>query len=144
HAPALEVVLPLPDGLDVWRDLDALAAELGPDYFPAGYVAMVIRGERRLPLAPLPGSPWALLVALRPGAPTLDAARARQARLVPLARRALEAGGRIYIASFALPPDLLRLQLGEAAASLATWKGRVDPRGLCNAGALFGWMPPKD
>lgn len=142
YNPALEVVLPLPSGLGLLSELDALAHALGPERLPRGYSLQVLRGRGAslLPLVPLPDSPWALIVALRPECQTLDEAQQVQARLQALLPRVAAAGACVYLASFPVPASLVEAQLGPERATLGELKRRVDPKGLCNRGALFGYV----
>lgn len=141
YNPALEVVLPLPSGLGLLRDLDGLAQQIGPQRLPRGYSVLVLRGRGAslLPLAPLPESPWALIVALRPECQHIDEAQHIQARFLALLPRIADAGAAIYLASFPLPAEFVERQLGAERAPLLDLKRRVDPKGLCNRGALFGY-----
>jgi FAD/FMN-containing dehydrogenase len=141
YNPALEVVLPLPSGLTLLAELDELARGLGRNCLPRGYSLLVLRGRGAslLPLSPLPDTPWALIAALRPECQTLPEAQAIGAQLVPLARRVIAAGGTLYLSSFPLDPDLVQAQLGPDLATLRQLKQTVDPAGLCNPGALFGY-----
>lgn len=139
--PALEVVLPLPSGFDLLLALDACAQELGSERLPRGYSLQVLRGRGAslLPLVPLPDTAWALIVALRPECQTLDEAQHVQARLTAFLPRIAAAGGCVYLASFPLPAAMVEAQLGSELAALRELKRRVDPKGLCNRGALFGY-----
>ena len=141
YNPALEVVLPLPAGLGLLQHLDALAHELGPQRLPRGYSVLVLRGRGAslLPLSPLPDSPWALIVALRPECQDLDEAQHIQARFQALLPRIADTGATVYLASFPLPAEFVEHQLGAERAPLLDLKRRVDPKGLCNRGALFGY-----
>lgn len=141
YNPALEVVLPLPAGLHLLRELDDLARGLPRDTLPRGYSVLVLRGRGAslLPLTPLPAAPWGLIAALRPECQTLAEAQAIQSRLVPFARRVITAGGCLYLASFPLEPDLAEAQLGPELAALRRLKQTLDPQALCNSGALFGY-----
>ena len=82
-----------------------------------------------------------MVFVVRPEPRTLDDALACEAPLRAIADEAFAAGGRVYLASFALSADQLAAQLGPAAASLAALKRAVDPSLLCNRGSLHGWEP---
>lgn len=139
--PALEVVLPLPQGLSLLEELNETARSLGPSRLPRGYSLLVLRGRQTgsPPLAPLPSTPFALVVALRPECSTRSEAEAAQSQLKPWAHRVVGAGGAIYLCSFPLPPDLVTAQYSSALSALRSLKQRVDPKGLCNRHSLFGF-----
>ena len=136
--PAMEVALPLPDGMNVWPRLRDLVVKGGlVPFLGRGTSVMVLPPEPDLPLAPVAARQPALLIALRPEIP---AARARE--LLPALRAigelALAAGGRIHLISIELDtPRVLERQFGDAiAARFRALKARVDPLGLCNPGLL--------
>lgn len=141
YNPALEVVLPLPAGLDLLARLEEVAHALGSERLPRGYSLQVVRGRGAslLPLAPLPDAPWALMVALRPECQTLDEAQRVQACLLDLLPHIAGTGSCVYLASFPLPTAFVEAQLGPERTALYELKRRVDPKGLCNRGALFGY-----
>ena len=136
--PAMEVALPLPDGLDAWpRIRDRVVAGGLVPFLGRGTSVMVVPPEPEFPLAPVAGRNATLLIALRPEAP---AERVRE--LLPALRAigeiALAAGGRIHLISIELEtPRVVERQFGDAiAARLRALKARLDPGGLCNPGLL--------
>jgi FAD/FMN-containing dehydrogenase len=139
--PCVEVVLPYPAGLDALRALDE-AVGRGPlaRYLPRGSSIAIVRGARGLPLSPFHADPCVVL-AIRPEPPTEAEARACEPALRALAELAFVAGGRLYLASFALAGAALAAQLGDAANVLAALKAAVDPDALCCRGSLHGWEP---
>jgi FAD/FMN-containing dehydrogenase len=139
--PCVEVVLPYPAGLAALRSLDDVIGR-GPlaRYLPRGSSIAIVRGTRGLPLSPFSADPC-IVLAIRPEPPTQAEAHACEPELRALAERALDVGGRLYLASFALAGDALATQLGGAVATLAALKAAVDPDALCCRGSLHGWDP---
>ncbi|HEY1552965.1 MAG TPA: FAD-binding oxidoreductase [Kofleriaceae bacterium] len=136
--PAMEIALPLPDGLGVWpRIRDRVVAGGLVPFLGRGTSVMVVPPKPELPLAPVAGRNATLLIALRPEAP---AERVRE--LLPAMRAigemALAAGGRIHLISIELDtPRFVERQFGDAiAARFRALKARLDPGGLCNPGLL--------
>ena len=134
---ALELVLPLPDGLAIWPELNAriLAADI-PAHFRRGAGAMVLPATSRLPLVPLPASDWCMIVALRP-----RASRARARAFVPVLRdiasHVLRFGGSIYMMGVEqLDATELALQYGDALHRWVELKAKYDPHWVCNPGLL--------
>jgi FAD/FMN-containing dehydrogenase len=134
--PAMEIALPLPDGLGAWpRIRDRVIAGGLVPFLARGTSVMVVPPEPEFPLAPVAGRSAMLLIALRPEAP---AERARE--LLPAMRAigdiALAAGGRIHPISIELDtPRVIERQFGDAiAARLRAIKARLDPDRLCNSG----------
>ncbi len=135
--PAMEVTLPLPEGLDVWPRLrdHILSSGLVP-FLGRGTSVMVAPAEPQYPLAPVTARPT-LVIAVRPEAPA-DHARALLPALRALGEIALAAGGRIHLMSIDLAtPRFVERQFGGAiAARFRAIKLQVDPLGLCNPGLL--------
>ena len=134
---ALEMVLPLPDAVELWPELEAriVDAEIHK-HFRRGAGAMVLPCRPRLPLAPLPSSDHCLVVALRPRA-TRDRARELIGPLRELAALALAAGGKIYMIGVEnLTSDQLVLQYGPVLDRWLELKRELDPDHLCNPGLL--------
>jgi hypothetical protein len=136
--PAMEVVVPWPAGEPLLRRIHRQIFESGLSQWCPGSSLMLVRGRSRLPLAPVPASDDAVMLALRPSMP-----KEELPKYLPLLRRigaeSLEAGGRIYLMSLDLDLDaerFLALQWGEAARALRALKSRFDPRGLLNRGLL--------
>jgi FAD/FMN-containing dehydrogenase len=132
--PALEIVLPLPEGVTAWQTLAPLIADAGiPERQPLGHAVMVVRGDRRLPLAPLPGGTSSLMIALRP-----EMASGEVAAFLPpleaIGQRAIALGARIYLMSIELGG--LATQLGVEHARWRALKAEVDPKGLLAPGLL--------
>jgi FAD/FMN-containing dehydrogenase len=133
--PAMEIALPLPDGLDVWRRIrdQVVVGGLVP-FLGRGTSVMVVPPEPEFPLAPVTKRNT-LLIALRPETD-------RPLEVLPALRAigdiALAAGGRIHLMSIELEtPRFLERQLGDAgAAQFRALKARVDPEALCNPGLL--------
>ncbi len=135
--PAMEIALPLPDGLDVWprlRDL-VIARGLVP-FLGRGTSVMVVPAEPELPLAPVTAR-TSLLIALRPEVPA-ERARDLLPALRELGEIALAVGGRIHMMSIDLAtPRFVERQFGEPiAARFRAIKKQLDPEGLCNPGLL--------
>ncbi len=134
-SPALELVLPLPDGLMTWFRIVERVAETGlHQYMPRGSSVMVVRPPVGLPLAPVPPGDLALFAAMR-----LECAPAEAPRLVPilreLGRQAVREGARVYLMSLELEQggdDFLARQFGAALPALRALKDRHDPRRLLN------------
>ncbi len=136
--PAMEIALPLPDGLELWpRVRDRIVAAGLVDFMARGTSVMVAPAEPEFPLAPVTARPTSLLVALRPEVP---AERAREVlpALRAIGEMALAAGGRIHLMSIDLEtPRFLERQFGAAIATrFRELKQRLDPGGLCNPGLL--------
>lgn len=136
--PAMEVALPLPDGLEAWKAIrdHVFASDLVP-HLGRGSSIMVAPPEPDLPLAPVSDRHASLLIAVRPEAPA-EQARALLPALRRIGEMALACGGRIYGISIELDtPDLLERQFGDAIAShFRALKARLDPSMLCNRDSL--------
>ena len=136
-SPAVEMIFPLPDGLKTWEQINRQILQSGLfRYLNRGSSIMVLRGDRRFPLAPLPDTDFCMMVALRPAMPL----RAVQEYL-PLLRsievQALEAGAKIYMMSIeSEAPNFLNLQFGPALQEFAALKQELDPNRLLNPGLL--------
>lgn len=131
-SPALELVLPMPHGLDLFcmeqrRLFDANIVQR----IPIG-ASVVLLPRARLPLLPSPASDYGLLVALRPQM-TVDEAHAALPILEAFARRAIDAGARIY--NIGVRPndiDVLRAIAGDHYDRFSELKRSLDPLGACN------------
>jgi FAD/FMN-containing dehydrogenase len=136
--PAMEIALPLPDGLRAWRTIreQVFAAGL-VEYLGRGTSVMVVPPEPEFPLAPVTARHATLLIALRPEAPA-ERARALLPALRKIGETALAAGGRIYQISIELESRrFVERQLGETvAARFRALKAQLDPSGVCNPGLL--------
>ena len=141
--PALELVLPLPDGLAAWPELAAMITSAGiPALQPLGHSVMVVPAAPRFPLAPTPPAGRGLLVALRPELPIAEAPALLPA-LRAIGRRALELGARLYLMSIDLEdPRFAERQFGAALPRLRALRAERDPHGLLNAGLLEGPESP--
>ncbi|MCE9573764.1 MAG: FAD-binding oxidoreductase [Deltaproteobacteria bacterium] len=132
-SPALELALPLPDGLATWYRLVERVAEAGLQRFmPRGSSVMVVKSPVGLPLAPVPPGGLALFGALR-----LELPPAEAPRVVPilreLGRQAMREGARVYLMSIELEADgFLEQQFGAALPRLRALKDQHDPRRLLN------------
>ena len=135
--PAMEVTLPLPEGLDVWPRLrdQIISSGLVP-FLGRGTSVMVVPAEPDFPLAPV-SARTSLLIALRPEAPA-DRARELLPALRSVGEIALAAGGRVHLMSIDLAtPRFAERQFGAViAARFRAIKMRLDPLGLCNPGLL--------
>ncbi len=137
--PAMEVALPLPDGLRMWSRLREriIASGLVP-YLSRGTSVMVVPPEPDLPLAPLAPRALSLLVALRPEVPA-----AHLHEVLPTLRAfgdaALALGGRIHLISQDLECDRFpERQFGEPIARrFRALKAELDPDHRCNPGLLL-------
>src|SRR5262249_15438305 len=136
-SPAVEIVLPLPEGLRIWEKLNQKMIQEGLIRFlPRGYSVMILKSDRSLPLVPFPDSNYCILIAIRPMMNLSDVHRFLPL-LRSLGRDALEAGGKLYLMSIDVEhPDFLRLQFGDALGSFQKLKQQVDPLHLCNPGLL--------
>jgi FAD/FMN-containing dehydrogenase len=138
HAcPALEMALPMPAGLETWRQIyqrvrnEGLAKSLRP-----GAAVMLTPRAKNLPLAPLADSDRSLVAVVRPQLGPAEAAAA-----VPLMRElgamALDAGARLYLIGVEPDtPNFLEQQFGSHLDTFKKLKAQVDPKGLCNPGLL--------
>lgn len=135
--PALELTLPLPDGVEAWEHLRTRIEAIGLHRWMRGAAVAIVPRAPELPWAPIsPAAPTSLLVALRPCCP-LDVARASVPELCALADDVIARGGRIYGMSVgAIDPARLERQFGAAYARMRELKQRVDPDGICNPGAF--------
>lgn len=141
--PAVELVLPLdPDDLDAGALLleavreRVLAAGLGP-HVPLGTALMVLPTAGHTPLCPLPATPFALMVAVRPELEAATVPRFLPA-LEALAGFGLDAGGKLYLVGVE-PRGEAQLVRQLGAERLARWralKREHDPGGLLNPGIL--------
>jgi hypothetical protein len=143
YNPSVELVLPYPAGIAALRDIDDAIAR-GPlaRYLPRGSSIAIVPATRGLPLSPFQADP-SIVLAIRPEPPTAAEAHACEPPLRALADAAFAAGGRIYLASFALAASTLATQLADGARSLAALKASVDPAALCDRGNLHGWEPER-
>jgi FAD/FMN-containing dehydrogenase len=123
--PALEVVLPLPDGLAVAEEvLDALAERGLASAMPLGASVQVLRGHSPLPLAPLPRAERVLLLALRPSVPPVALGEV-VALFEEVARWVSDEGARSYGMSVVRPDEAMwRQQLGDAL--FERWRAAKD------------------
>ena len=136
--PALEFVLPLPDGLDVWRQfIRGIKQPLLHLALEEGTPVMVLRRDDRFPLAAYPDSDYCLLVAVRPRILGFQIPGAMQ-DLSRLRKMVLDAGGKIYLMSIESPDAIQpEKQFGEeACATLLALKKKYDPHWLLNPGLL--------
>jgi FAD/FMN-containing dehydrogenase len=140
--PGLVLRLPLVVGVEALGQLsDFVRSEPVLRKHVASVGILVMKPDRRFPLAPWPeGSHLAVLV-VRPTFPTRD--QGLSAEIVPLlrtvAQRALELGGRIGHGSIDLElEDLARLQFGSELEELRRLRAKTDPEGLCNRGIFPG------
>ena len=107
-------------------------------YLPRGSSLMALRGRNAStpPLAPLPESNLALMLAIRPEVP-LSEAQALVPHAAAIADLALEHGGAIYAMGVEpTSPDWLKRQLGPRYAEFVALKSKYDPLGLLNPGFL--------
>jgi len=131
--PALEFVLPLPDGLAALAEIRRrICASSLAEFLPRGSSIVRVPAAPELPQAPLPPGPHSLMVALRPEVPQPEA-RSLLPQLHGIGRVVLESGGRIYPMSIPLPGAAERRVETETWRSL---KARYDPHGILNAGGL--------
>lgn len=138
--PAMEVALPLPEGIELWPRLrDRVVAGGLVPFLGRGTSVMVVPPEPELPLAPALARCSSLLIALRPEAPAAEA-RGLLPTLRAIGELALAAGGRIHLISTELEtPRFLERQFGDPiAARLRALKAQLDPGGLCNPGLVAG------
>lgn len=134
--PAVEVTLPIPAGVSIWPQLaESLIAGGILPYLQHG-IAIMLVPRQSAPLAPLPDADYSFIVAIRPRVPLDDVAR-----VVPymrdLARRAISAGGSLYLMSVEPELDLIRRQFGDRWSTWLSLKRSVDPQGLCCPGLLL-------
>lgn len=130
--PALELVFPLPDGLDALESVAASVEATGlARHLPLGSAMVVFAtppdAATRFPLAPYPRAPLGVMMVLRPQLPDRAAALRWLPTLRRIAREAVDAGARIYDVS---------IDTGAVAIDprLAAWTAAVDPHGLCRSG----------
>lgn len=136
--PAVEFVLPLPEGLDVWaHQLNRVILESGMLPYLAHGSAIVLTPRQHLPLAPVPDADFSLMVALRPIVPIAQAARFVEP-MGTIAAAVIDAGARLYPMSIQPDRERLKRQFGAAWQPWLELKQRVDPLGLCNPGLLIG------
>jgi len=139
--PALELVLPVPERLEVWpRICDLVRESPLVDGLPHGSSAMLVScaARDRLPLAPLPDSDHGLLIALRPALPGARVEAALDA-MMRIRDIVYDAGGRVYLMGVG-PTDErgLEAQFGDALPTLRRLKREHDPQNLLNPGLLEG------
>ncbi|MFT7583374.1 MAG: cytokinin dehydrogenase [Myxococcota bacterium] len=142
--PAVEIVLPCeltaPDAaarLVKQVRTAVLGLGLGP-FLPLGSSIMVVPTAGHTPLAPLPGTSHALLLAIRPEIPNGLGAHWADA-MVSLAKLAYTLGGKLYLVGIEQPGVIdLDAQYGEALAPFVALKRQHDPMGLMNPGLLSG------
>ncbi|MEW5852508.1 MAG: FAD-binding oxidoreductase [Myxococcota bacterium] len=143
--PALEVLLPIPEGMHAWEEMHALVVESGLDAaMLAGTTMMVVGPDARFPLAPVFPTRPALLVALRPSLPP-EAVPLALPVMHRLARMAFQAGGRLYLIS-TLPPGRawLEHQWKDALPTLRRLRAACNPLGLLNPESLpLRWGNPR-
>lgn len=130
--PALELALPLPDGLDALESILAQVIGSGlPAHLPLGSALVVfappVDADARFPLAPYPRAATGLMLVLRPQLADRAAALRWLPTLRRLAAEALDAGGRLYEVG-------VDLGLVPEDARLTAWSRAVDPLGLCRSG----------
>jgi cytokinin dehydrogenase len=132
-SPALELLLPLPDGLMTFRRIVDRIIEAGLHvYMPRGSSLMVLRRPQGLPLAPFPDSDLALLIALRLEISPEDAPSILPA-LRDIGNEAMKDGARCYLISLELETaDFLERQFGDALPAFRALKDRYDPKRLLN------------
>jgi FAD/FMN-containing dehydrogenase len=124
-SPAIELVYPLPSGVETFlAEQPALLATGVPQRIPIGASIVILPRVRAFPMAPSPETTFGMLVALRPQMSTTEARAARPA-LLDLARRAIATGARLYHVGLEPPGMALPARLGELKAAF-------DPSGLCN------------
>ncbi len=135
--PALELVYPLPEGLDVFGAAQPRLRAAGiPQHIPIGASLVVTPRAHSLPLAPSPDSNRGLMVALRPQM-TREDARARVPILREIATESVRRGAKLYLMGIEPPPHLfLREQYGAALPRLLALKRQLDPASVCNRGLL--------
>jgi FAD/FMN-containing dehydrogenase len=133
--PAVEVALPLPDGLRIWERLAQHMHEHGlVPYLDHGIAVMLVPRQSAV-LAPLPNADYSFLLAIRPR--ILPAEVGRYLRSMrQLAQLAVEAGGSLYLMSVEPSHELLRRQFGDRWSRWQALKQAVDPHGLCCPGLL--------
>ena len=140
-SPGVEIVLPVDaKGIAAAHEI-ALRIQRSTlsRALPRGSSIMVLstKHRRRFPLAPLPDSDLAMMIAIRPELPVADVPQ-----FLPMLRGfadlALDAGGKVYLMSLEpTRPGWLRAQLGpERHDHLRALKAKWDPEGLLNAGLL--------
>jgi FAD/FMN-containing dehydrogenase len=136
--PALEFVLPLDAGVAIWTAIrQSLIDSNLVQYFDDAATSIgVIRGRSVHPLAPLPGTDFALGVPLRPSVPLRDVPSVLPV-LRDAAARVLDGGGRIYMMSIDVhSPNFLARQFRGHYARFVELKTHYDPKGLLNPGLL--------
>jgi FAD/FMN-containing dehydrogenase len=141
--PCLDIVLPLPDGVATFHEIHRqIRRGLLKRYLRLGSTLRVVKAPpsdlKRLPLAPVVGSGYDLLLSIRPVVSGY-AAHSVLPELLALRELALDRGGKIYLMSVE-PRDPSQLQLerqfGTALDTFETLKERFDPNGLLNPGLL--------
>jgi hypothetical protein len=136
-SPAIEMILPLPEGIKTWQQISTQIIKSGLfHYLQKGSSIMVLRKDPALPLAPLPNSDFCLLIALRP-AMSLRMVLGYLKLLRSFEEQALNAGGKIYLMSVEPDcPNFLEIQFGSALQQFIELKNRLDPGRLLNPGLL--------
>jgi FAD/FMN-containing dehydrogenase len=136
-SPSVEFVLPLPEGVKVWQEINRHIIKSGLfQYFRRGSSIMVLRRDPNLPLAPLPDSEFCMLIALRPAMP-LRMVHVYLTLLRNFEEQTLNAGGKIYLMS--IEPEcanFLEKQFGPALQEFIQLKNALDPKHLLNSGLL--------
>jgi FAD/FMN-containing dehydrogenase len=136
-SPSVEFVLPLPEGVKVWQEINRQIIKSGlSHYFPRGSSIMVLRRDPNLSLAPLPNSDFCMLVALRPALP-LQMVHGYLTLLRSFEEQALNAGGKVYLMS--IEPEcanFLEMQFGSALQEFIQLKNKFDPERLLNPGLI--------
>jgi len=133
--PAVELVLPLPAGLDAWNRINEEIHRSGILPYMRHGAALALVPRQALPLVPVPDAAYNLMIALRPMVPLAEV----EALVEPVRRiaaRAIDVGGRLYLMSVEPDRERVRAQFGDAWTRWAALKQTVDPDGLCNPGLL--------
>jgi FAD/FMN-containing dehydrogenase len=131
--PALELVLPLPSGLDVVEDIGVAYADAGLGAaMPLGAAVHPLPGSSsRFPLSPAPRVDRCVVLALRPAVPA-QALGLLQPFVEAGARAGVEAGGRLYRMSAFEADDALHEAMWGADVTRAAraLRERVDPKAV--------------
>lgn len=139
-SPSVEVVMPVTElGLAGLAQIHArvMASPL-TRYLPRGSSLMALRGKNAHtpPMAPLPESELALMLAIRPEVPLGEVAPLLP-HTVAIAELALAHGGAIYAMGVEpSTPDWLARQVGPRFDELVALKRKHDPLNLLNPGLL--------
>ena len=136
-SPAIEMVFPIPDGLQIWTEINKrIVRSRIHEYMPRGSSVLILKTDKNFPVAPFPGSEYCMIVSVRP-AMDLAAVGRHLPLLQELGIQALKAGAKIYLMSIELNlPEFTILQFGSALPEFLALKSKYDPKRLLNPGLL--------